>query len=378
MKAGETMPKANRKLLPKDFDALLAAGDIAKLQAVFETCDLDARGGYSKHVALAFRNCPDELAHWLVSQGADIEARDSYGRTPLHDHAADWQGRFEVLLDLGADIHAIDKDGDTPLHKAARSANLEAVRSLRGRGAPTDALNASGLTPLAAGLQHCSNIQIEPMAAIAELLLATPAPRRTWLGDLRKRAFSGRDDDRAPPDTRMRDFVHRIGENFEFHRPGFNPDHIEGASAALDRLYALFGVPPVPSRGVHDGRTPIIARSASWQDQHQELWSLLVPSKGAASTVQGEVIRIAGRVADEIDRNGAVNWDADYGRMTRAFLTHVGSGSPLPDAERDRAARLIATVRNHNGAAAELCELAVQWVKLNPTPVALTPPDYTR
>jgi hypothetical protein len=372
------VPKAKKKLLPKDFDALLKAGDIAALKAVFDTCDVDARGGYGKHTTLAFSDCPDALARWLVEQGADIEARDSYGRTPLHDHAGSWQGQIEILLDLGADIHAVDKDADTPLHKAAKSANLEAVRVLLGRGARADALNASNLTPLAAGLQYCSNIQIEPIAAIAELLLAADSPRKKGLGDLVKRAFSGGRSDRAQVSPQVRGFVQRIGETFEFHRAGFNPDYVEATSAALDRLYALFDVPPVPRRVMHDGRAPIIARSARWQDQHQELWALLVPSKGPASTVQGEVIRIAGRIADEVDRNGGANWDADYGKMTRAFLAHIGSGSPLPGAERDRATRLVAEVRDREGAGGELCELAVQWVKLNPKPAPLSSPSYTR
>jgi len=372
------MPKAKKKLLPKDFDALLKVGDIAALKAVFETCDLDARGGYGKHTTLTFQDCPDELARWLVEQGADIEARDAYGRTALHEHAASWQGRIETLLDLGADIHATDKDGDTPLHKAAKSANVDAVRALLGRGARADVLNASSLTPLAAGLQYCSNIQIEPMAEIAVLLLAAEPPRKKGLGDLIKRAFSGPPGDRASVTPQMRDFVKRIGEAFEFQRAGFNPDYLEATSAALDRLYVLFDVPPVPRRLMHDGSAPIIAQSARWQDQHQELWALLVPSKGPASTVQGEVIRIAGRVADEVDRNGGANWDADYGKMTRAFLAHIGSGSPLPEAERDRATRLVAEIRDREGAGGELCELAVQWVKLNPTPVALSPPSYTR
>jgi hypothetical protein len=372
------MPKTKKKFLPKDFDALLKGDDIAALKAVFETCDLDARGGYGKHTALAFRDCPDELARWLVGQGADVDARDTYGRTALHEHAASWQGRIDTLLDLGADIHAIDKDADNPLHKAARSANVEAVRVLLSRGARADALNASGLTPLAAGLQYCSNIQIEPMAEIAQLLLAAEPPRKKGLGDLIKRAFSGGAGGSASVTPQMRDFVKRIGEAFEFQRAGFNPDYLEATSAALDRLYGLFDVPPVPRRLMHDGRGPIIARSARWQDQHQELWALLVPSKGPASTVQGEVIRIAGRVADEVDRNGGANWDADYGKMTRAFLAHIGSGSPLPEGERDRATRLVAEVRDREGAGGELCELAVQWVKLNPTPAPLSPPAYTR
>ena len=372
------MPKAKKKLLPKDFDALLKVGDIAALKAVFETCDLDARGGYSKHTALAFRDCPTELARWLVEQGADVEARDTYGRTALHEHAASWQGQIETLVNLGADIHATDKDADTPLHKAAKSAKVEAVRTLLGLGARADVINASSLTPLAAGLQYCSNSQIEPMAGIAHLILAVEPPRKKGLGDLIKRALSRGPGDSASATPQMRSFVKRIGEAFEFQRAGFNPDYLETTSAALDRLYVLFDVPPVPRRFMHDGRAAIVSQAARWQDQHQELWALLVPSKGPASTVQGEVIRIAGRVADEVDRNGGANWDADYGKMTRAFLAHIGSGSPLPEGERDRAKQLVAEVRDREGASAELCELAVQWVKLNPTPAPLSPPSYTR
>ena len=372
------MPKAKKTRLPKDFETLLEAGDIVALKAVFATCDPDARGGYSKHTALAFRDCPDDLARWLVAQGADTEARDTYGRTPLHEHASSWRGRTATLLDLGADIHATDNDADTPLHKAAKAANLEVVRVLLDRGARVDVLNAANLTPLAAGLQQCSNVQIEPMAQIAGLLLAADPPRKGGLGGLVRRALSGRLGDRTLVSSQVLGFVRRIGETFEFHRPGFNPDHLEATSAALDRLYALFGLPPVPRRVVHDGHDPIIPRSASWRDQHQELWALLVPSQGAASTVQGEVIRIAGRIADELDRNGGANWDADYARMARAFLAHVRSGAPLPDAERDRAARVVAAVRTRDSAGDDLCELAVQWVKLNPTPAPLTAPNYKR
>jgi ankyrin repeat protein len=374
------MPKAKKKLLPKDFASLLKAGDLAALKGVFETCELDARGGYGKQTALAFYDCPDDLARWLVGQGADLEARDTYNRTPLHNLTS---GRFSevvTLLDLGADIHATDNEAETPLHKAAKSGNAEAVRVLVDRGARADALNAAGLSPLAAALQYCSNSQIEPMAATAELLLAAvaPAPRPSGLRGLVERVFASGREEQAPVTAQMRAFVQRIGESFEFHRAGFNPDSVEATSAALDRLYALFDVPPVPRRQVYDGRSPIVAKSTRWQDQHQELWTLLVPSQGPASTVQGEVIRIAGRIADEVDRNGAANWDADYGKMARAFLSHIGSGAPLPDADRDRAAQLVAKVRALDGAGAGLCELAVHWVKLNPTPAPLSPPAYTR
>lgn len=372
------MPKAKKKLLPKDFSELVKSGDIAALKSVFDSCGLDARGGYGKQTALAFFGCPDELARWLVGQGADLEARNTYGRTALHEQSGYRWGLIETLIELGADIHTTDTNGDTPLHSAAKAANAEAVRTLLHHGARADALNASSLTPLAHGLQYCSNSQIEPMAAIAEALIAAGTAQKKGLGDLIKRALSGKGGDRAPVTPQLQGFMRRIGEDFEFHRSSFNPDLLDATSAALDRLYVLLDVTPISRRVVHDGRAPIAVRAGRWQDQHQELWSLLVPSHGAASTVQGEVIRIAGRVADEIDRNGGVNWDADYRAMTRAFLAHIDSGSRLSEADRDRAKQLVAELREREGAGGELCELAVRWVELNPAPVSLSAPSYAR
>ncbi|RYF89445.1 MAG: ankyrin repeat domain-containing protein [Caulobacteraceae bacterium] len=373
------MPKPKKKTLPKDFDALLKAGDMAALTAVFDACERDARGGYGKQTALAFNDAPEALIRWLVEQGADLEATNTWGRTPLHEHAGSWNGKVEVLLDLGADIHATDPSGDTPLHKAATSAKPEAVRILLARGARADAVNRAGLTPLAAGLQACSNAQIEAMAEIAALLLAAEPPLATpGLFDRIRRAVSGGGGAARPGPAEHRAFVQRIGENFEFHRAGFNPEFLQQTSDGLDRLYALFDLPPVARRRMHDGAGPIVATPGRWQDQHQELWALLVPSSGAAATVQGEVIRIAGRIADEIDRNGGANWDADYRRMGKAFLAHIASGAPLSDADQARAAELIQRARTLDGVGEGLCELSVRWVALNPAPVAPGATDYAR
>jgi hypothetical protein len=194
------------------------------------------------------------------------------------------------------------------------------------------------------------------MAALAELLLAAGA--------------------RQTPE--MKALIARIGTDFEFHRAGFNADLVEATSAALDKLYVLFGVPPVPRRILYDGKSPIVARSARWEDQHQELWELLVPSSEAAGTVQGEVVRIAGRIHDELERNGGVNWDRGYRRMADAFLVHIASGTPLAESLLTEARETVSELKRKNSETRRLCELAVNWVALNPTPLKLPPPDYDR
>lgn len=372
------MAKLKKKLLPKDFETLLKEGNVETLKAVFDHCEVDARGGYSKQTALAFNTCPDELARWLIEQGADSAAQDNYGETPLHARAGSSRGQIGILLELGADIHATDSRGDTPLHKAARAGNIGAARLLLEHGARVEALNAHNLTPLASALQECSNATIEATAAMAELLLDAQAPQARGVRALASRVFGGRQKPDGHVTPQMKAFVQRIGTDFEFHRMNFNPEALQATSAALDRLYSAFDVAPVPRRNLHDGRSRIVAKAVRWEDRHQELWALLVPSQGAALTVQGEVIRISGRIGDEIDGNGGVNWDADYKRMAQAFLSHIASGVPLPDDERGKAARLVAELRRIDGAARQFCELAVKWVGLNPEPMVLPPPNYAR
>ena len=87
----------------------------------------------------------------LLDAGADIEARDRWGRTPLHHTAgAGWHspGVITALLDAGADIKARDGNGQTPLHKAAAIDTKPAgITALLVAGADPKARDADGMTP---------------------------------------------------------------------------------------------------------------------------------------------------------------------------------------------------------------------------------------
>jgi hypothetical protein len=349
------MAKAKKKLLPKDFQELLEGGKLEKLKSVFELCDVNARGGYTKKSALAFNECPDDLARWLIENGADISASDSYGETPLHDRSGHWQGNIEILLELGADVRAHDNRGNTPLHYAAEVCNLRTARILIDAGANILAKNKDGLTPLSYALQRCSNAKIEQMAPMAELLI------------------------NADPTDAQKAMVHKLGVDFEFHRNNFNQENVEATSDALKKLYVLFDVPPVPRRAMHDGKSPIVAKSSDWKKQTEELWDLLVPSNGAAETVQGEVLRIAGRLEDELLRNGGINWNSDFKKMADALLVHVGTGKPLPNEALTELKVIIEEVKaRRDDNTTRMRELAVNWIALNPKPVKLPQPDYSR
>jgi ankyrin repeat protein len=348
--------KAKKKLLPKNFEELLNTGDLDALKAVYDTCDINARGGLWKQTALAYDECPDALARWLVQQGADVDAGDSYGDAPLYKRARSWHGQLDVLIELGADINRGENGRGTALQGAADSHIPHKVQALLRYGARVDACNDEGQSPLAYALRRCSNADIERMADVAALLIDAGA--------------------KCTPD--MRQCVTDIGTRFEFHRNGYNKDSVDAADAALKRLYVLFNAPPAPRRAIYDGKSPIIAKAKRWEDQHKELWDLLTPSSGAADTIQGEVIRISGRISNELDGNGGANWDADFKKMADAFLTYMSSGKALPDADIAQATILIRDIKARGGSCDRMCALAVLWVQLNPKPVKLPMPEYNR
>ncbi|MBN9299494.1 MAG: ankyrin repeat domain-containing protein [Filimonas sp.] len=349
-----------KKTLPKNFSELIEAGDIAALMAVFDTCELDATGGYTKETALSFYNVPDELVRWLVQAGANIDATDTYKRTALHQHAMRRSGSVAVFLELGADIAARDNYGDTPLHMAAGSSfSVQNVQVLVQNGADIAAKNDSGETPLVHALKRANNMDIRNLTFIADILL----------------------QDGIPVTEEMQKAVTRIGENFEFHRAGFNKEYLPATDEALSLLYQKFNTPPVKTRQVHDGVSPIIVPAGKWQDQYSVLWDLLIPSGGPAKTVQGEVVRITGKVRDEIYRNGGANWDADFKKMLDALIVHFGTGVPLSEAlltEAKTIAKEVSRTGDGEEDLSRLCELATAWVVANPGPVALSKPEYKR
>lgn len=345
-----------RKTLPKDFDELLSKGNLEELKAVFSKCELDARGGYGKESALAYDNCPHELAKWLVDQGADLQATDTWGNTPLHNRSPSVFGNIKSLLELGADIHAKNRSTDTPLHAAAGSHNIENTVLLLAYGAKVDALNSSGHTPLEHALRTCTNIDIVRTVKLSKMYLNAGVQI-------------------API---MKEFVTEIGKRFEFHRPIFSKDSVVETSNALEELYRIFEVEPVPKRVLHDGKSPITTKEKTWQKQHQDLWALLVPASGPAETIQGEVIRITGRIADELDGNGGINWDAEFKKMADAFLAFVKQGAQLSSIELAEAEEIVKEVKRRSGNIDRMCELGVKWVIDNPSPLKLPSIGYTR
>ena len=92
----------------------------------------------------------------LIENGADMNVRDQYGSTALHEVSKSGRSRVssEFLIGLGADVRAVDNQGLTPLHYAAMASKKgcdKLAKILLDHGANPYAQASSGQTPL-----HCA------------------------------------------------------------------------------------------------------------------------------------------------------------------------------------------------------------------------------
>lgn len=350
---------AKRKTLPKNFEQLVTGDDTETIKKVFDKCDINAYGGYNKGNAFSFL-ISEDLMKWLLEQGADINYTDAYGYTPLLYHAGHSFAEQQALhlVELGANVHAVTGlYNENALHYAIEAGNLKLVQCLFEAGVDPNALDWHDNTPLEAAFYQARTFDLVRLAPVTEYLLSQGIP------------VSGK----------MQKYMHDVAKDIEFRRCSLNPDYIDELDGAMKRLYDLLHVTPVERRMEYDGRSPIVIKEKTWQKQHGELWSLLVPGSGHANTVQGEAIRISGKISYELLDNGGINWDKEYKMLANAFLQYLQMGNPLAPTEYKELERICRSIRRADEAELDrMSELAVKWVSLNTDPIPVGKVDYTR
>ena len=87
----------------------------------------------------------------LIARGADVNIADQSKRTPLHMSMAFLRGNKDIamlLLKSGADVNAKDYENCTPLHFAAERGFIEVINVLLDRGVEINPTDTHGCTPL--------------------------------------------------------------------------------------------------------------------------------------------------------------------------------------------------------------------------------------
>ncbi len=94
------------------------------------------------------------ITRYLLKKGADARAVTNYGNTVLHEQLGPWRGHLadpesvQLLIEAGADVNARNDKGETPLIRGADRAPVETVAQLLKSGADIAAVDNNGKTAL--------------------------------------------------------------------------------------------------------------------------------------------------------------------------------------------------------------------------------------
>jgi len=94
----------------------------------------------------------NECAAILIEYGADVNATDARGLTPLHLTAS--LAIAQQLIERKADINAESLAGATPLHLAAGNGSLDLVKLLLANGAALDKKDKEGRTAMKIAMEN--------------------------------------------------------------------------------------------------------------------------------------------------------------------------------------------------------------------------------
>ncbi|HWB99744.1 MAG TPA: ankyrin repeat domain-containing protein, partial [Bryobacteraceae bacterium] len=136
-------------------------GSLEAFQMLLDAgADVNARNDFGLTPLIAAAGDRDKV-RLLLAKGADVNARSKLGRTPLMIAAATagCSDIVELLIAKGADVTAKDGMGTTALVAATDANETASVKLLLAKGADANGANFLGLTPLMAAAGH-NNLEV--------------------------------------------------------------------------------------------------------------------------------------------------------------------------------------------------------------------------
>ena len=123
-------------------------------EAIATGAYVDERSAFGETALMTFAG-DDEMTKALLGAGADPNAADDFGVTPLFEAIADGGGdSVRLLIAAGASVHVRDVRGHTALMLAAANGDDETIALLLESGVDVNARNNDGRTALSFAVEH--------------------------------------------------------------------------------------------------------------------------------------------------------------------------------------------------------------------------------
>ena len=155
----------------KEVEVLIAQG-----------ADVTAKDEYGKTpLHLAVERGGIDIVALLIAKGADVNAQDKHGNTPLQAAAENGRKEYaELLLAKGADVNAKDSGGKTALHKMKTMYGKSAAEVLLAKGADVNVKNNGGKTPLYEAVSSAEKHHVELLLARGAVVDVSPQGSPLW------------------------------------------------------------------------------------------------------------------------------------------------------------------------------------------------------
>lgn len=322
-------------------------------------------GGKHAPLLLAFKGGDEAMVETLVAGG--VPSLPDHG--PLFFAGVnDWLS-LGNYLDKGGDPNRIER-GETPLLRAAADGHVQVTRLLLAAGADPNAAGARGF-PLQWALSNRKD-------AVVELLLgagpdcshADAHGNQVLWPTLREYG-----EERLDWLARMIE----LGANPHRQSRGGSTTMAAAVEMGLEQAAALFRRVPVPGDAnaaayVEVGVSKVLQNAQlgqDWKKLHAALWDELVPPRGPAPSLQGELVRCIGSLTDEAYRNGNINWGPQHvemlGFLSQHLLADPAGGKELAVALRKLGHHRSIDTSGDGSPHYQVSEAVVRWCLARPT-----------